>query len=47
MTRERILARPRLFYLQAIAWIKAVTALPAQSGGMTSYQAGVVLENLW
>ena len=47
VTRERILARPRSFYLRAIAWIKLVTALPPHKGGMSSYQAGVVFENLW
>ena len=48
MTRERIRARPRSFYLQAIAWIRAVTTPDADGRAlMTGYQSGVVFENLW
>ena len=41
----RIQGRPRKFYLQAMQWILSITG--GMEGGMDSYHAGVVFENLW
>lgn len=43
VTRERIRARPREFYLKAIQWV----IVGAEKVGLTNYQVACVFENLW
>ena len=43
VTRERIRARPREFYLKAISWV--ITSKDRL--GLTRYEAGCVFEHLW